>query len=111
MSVNGREFESFIYKETVLLDPGVLVNCYSVSSPFLLGEEAESKVVTQSVALNCYLWSSAFLGGCGVGPREGGEFSIRTGSRSPRAPASRPLFLQVILTLVVGCTLLPSTVT
>lgn len=71
MSVNGREFESFIYKETVFLDPGVLVNCYSVSSPFLLGEEAESKVVTQSMALNRYLWSSAFLGDVELGQGRG----------------------------------------
>lgn len=71
MSVNGREFESFIYKETVLLDPGVLVNCYSVSSPFLLGEETESKVVTQSMALNCYLWSSAFFGDVELGQGRG----------------------------------------
>lgn len=63
----------------------------------LLGEKAENKVVTTSVPLDCHLWFSDFfffnVFHVGLGRVMGGEFSVHTCGRSPRAPVKKSLSL------------------
>lgn len=101
MSVNVREFENFIYKETVSLDPGVLVNCYRSEAPSFLGKRLRTKwsqnlwlwIVTYGLLI-CFLFFG-FFGDFHMDfdQGSGGEFSVSTFSRSPRAPVKRSLSL------------------
>lgn len=94
MSVNGREFEIFIYKETVSPDRGVLVNCYRSEAPSFLGKKLRPKwsqnlwfwiVICGLLIFFFYVFCMDF------DQRNRGEFSVSTCSRSPGPPVKRSL--------------------